>query len=132
MSKNGSYLTRDAILAISDLKYEDVDIPEWGGSVRVRELTAMERNKLGADFAKGGAQAIPPDFYPKIAATVIVNQNGKSVFTEGDTTRLGEKSFAAIQRVVDTALRISGMTQEGVEEAGKGSETPQITDSPSP
>ena len=30
------YLTRDDILQAVDLKYEDVQVPEWGGVVRVR------------------------------------------------------------------------------------------------
>jgi len=37
-------LTRDAILEAQDLQHEEVYIPEWGGSVRVRTLTGAERD----------------------------------------------------------------------------------------
>ena len=42
------YLTRDAILQATDLTFEDVAVPEWGGVVRVRGLTGTERDAFEA------------------------------------------------------------------------------------
>jgi len=37
-------LNKEQILRADDLKTEEVDVPEWGGSVRVRVLTGTERD----------------------------------------------------------------------------------------
>ncbi len=37
------YLTKDSILKSEDRKYQDIEIPEWGGTVRVQSLTGAER-----------------------------------------------------------------------------------------
>ena len=117
---NGSYLTRKDILAADDLSYEEVDCPEWGGVVRVRELTAGEALDLGSETLRGDGN-ITPDAFKKIAALVIVDAQGKSQFNDKDITLLGRKSLAPIRRIVETTLRISALTVEGEEETGKDS-----------
>ncbi|MEU5950323.1 hypothetical protein ABZ793_32935, partial [Micromonospora sp. NPDC047465] len=37
-------LNRDAILAAEDRTYEEVNCPEWGGSVRLRSITGAQRD----------------------------------------------------------------------------------------
>ena len=37
-------LSKTAILCANDLKTEDVDVPEWGGAVRVRSFTGRARD----------------------------------------------------------------------------------------
>ena len=39
-------LTKSAILGINDLKHEDVPVPQWGGTVRVRAMTGQERDEI--------------------------------------------------------------------------------------
>ncbi len=41
-------LTKDDILGADDLATEDVEVPEWGGCVRVRALTGTERDAFEA------------------------------------------------------------------------------------
>jgi hypothetical protein len=43
-------LTRDAILAAEDREYTTVDVPEWGGSVRLRSITVRERDRYEASL----------------------------------------------------------------------------------
>ena len=45
-------LTRDEILGADDLKTESVKVPEWGGTVLVRELTGAERDEWEASVVK--------------------------------------------------------------------------------
>ncbi len=115
---NGSYLTRKDILAAEDLSYEEVDCPEWGGVVRVRELTAGEALDLGNATLQGSGN-ISPDDFKRVAAIVIVDSTGKSQFNDKDITLLGRKSLAPIRRIVEATLRISSLTEEAAEEAGK-------------
>ena len=41
-------LSRDDILKAEDLTTEEVDVPEWGGTVLVRGLTGRERDEFEA------------------------------------------------------------------------------------
>jgi hypothetical protein len=135
-------LTRDAILAADDLKHEDVEVPEWGGTVRVRELTATERDQVesgtvnlsvGADGKPQADvnQSIMESFRARLAAYSIIDEAGARLFTDQDMILLGRKSSSAMQRVFNVAMRLSAFTQGDVEELVGKSEAAQSGDSPS-
>jgi hypothetical protein len=136
-----SLLTRDQILDAQDLKSEDVDVPEWGGSVRVRELTASERDAVEAAstsirIEKGQAQtdfnkAVMEGFRARLAAYSIVDEAGNRLFTDQDMLALGKKSSSAMQRVFDVAMKLSAFTAKDVEELVGKSEAAQSGSSPS-
>lgn len=116
-----SYLSAEQILNSDDLTYEDVKVPEWGGTVRVRELPGTERDKFEAQFVgKDGASVRAEGlegFRSRLAAAAIVDEHGKQMFrSAAETKRLGEKSASALQRVCDTAMRLSKMNDDDVKE----------------
>lgn len=116
-----TYLSADAILDSDDLSYEDVEVPEWGGTVRVRELPGTERDKFEAAFVgKDGASLRAEGlegFRARLAAAALVDADGKPLFrSAAEIKRLGEKSANALQRVADVAVRLSGLTAADVEE----------------
>jgi len=135
-------LSRDQILAVQDLKHEDVDVPEWGGTVRVQELTADQRDAVEASMTEitmtdgGFAAKITPDkviatFRARLAAYSIVDEAGKRLFTDADMVALGAKSSAALQRVYNVAIRLSAFSKSDVEELVGKSEAAPSGDSPS-
>ncbi|MEU1805835.1 hypothetical protein [Streptomyces sp. NPDC019937] len=116
-----TYLSAEQILGANDLGYEDVDVPEWGGTVRVRELPGTERDKFEAQFLGKDGASIRSEglegFRARLAAAAIVDADGKPLFrSAAETKRLGEKSANALQRVVDAAMRLSGMGDQDVAE----------------
>jgi hypothetical protein len=119
----GSYLTRDAILAADTLKTEDVPVPEWGGSVLVRELRGRERDEWEASLAvQRGRQMVPDvaNMRAKLVARTVVGEDGEPVFTQQDVNALGELSAAALDRVFEVASKLSGLNADAVE-TGKAS-----------
>lgn len=46
-------LSKSAILCANDLQTEDVEVPEWGGAVRVRSFTGRERDAFEASMVRG-------------------------------------------------------------------------------
>ena len=48
-----SLLSKTAILTANDLQTEDVEVPEWGGAVRVRSFTGRERDAFEASMVRG-------------------------------------------------------------------------------
>ena len=122
----GEYLTRDAILAAATLKTEDVPVPEWGGSVLVRELRGRERDEWEASLAvQRGRQMVPDvaNMRAKLVARVVVGEDGEPVFTQQDVYALGELSAAALDRVFEVASRLSGLNPDSLEEMAKNSAT---------
>jgi hypothetical protein len=127
-------LTRDAILGASDIKSEDVHVPEWGGTVRVKGLTAAERDVFETASVSGSGRNVSVNFVnirARLVAMAIVDDSGARIFNQGDVKALGEKSASALDRVFDVARRLSGIGEQDVEELAKNSESASTDDSPS-
>ncbi len=116
-----TYLSAEQILGADDLAYEDVPVPEWKGTVRVRELPGTERDKFESQFVGKDGASIRAEgmegFRARLAAAAIVDDNGKVLFrSAAETKRLGEKSAAALQRVCEVAMRLSKIDEGDVKE----------------
>lgn len=110
-------LTGDQILAANDLPYEDVDVPEWEGQVRVRRITATEWWKITEDGQKPGALRADTRF----CAVAMIGEDGKRLFTDDQVAALSEKSWPAMERIREVAMRLSGLGKEEVKAIEKNS-----------
>ncbi|WP_228979720.1 hypothetical protein [Streptomyces sp. DH12] len=114
-----TYLSAEQILGADDLTAEDVPVPEWGGTVRVRALSGTERDRIEASMMNGTSVSADKlaGFRARMAAASIVGPDGKRMFrSDAETRRLGEKSAAALERVCDVAMRLSGLSDKDIEE----------------
>jgi hypothetical protein len=115
-----SLLSKDAILAAEDRRTCDVDVPEWGGTVRVRALSGAERDAYEIALAgvrpDGTARPNLVNVRARLVAMAVVDEDGKRLFTDRDAAALGEKSAQAMDRVFVAAQRLSGLSQGDVEE----------------
>lgn len=107
-------LTRDQILNAQDIKTETVDVPEWGGTVIVKAMDGLERDRFEMSL-RDGAENIRG----KMALVTVVGEDGKPMFTAGDLDTLGKKSGAALGRVYDVASRLAGFTKDEQEKLEK-------------
>lgn len=115
-------LTRDAILSAEDLRTETVEVPEWGGTVMVRELSAKERDEYETSIVsvKGTKLDIDPvNMRAKLVSMGCVDEDGNRLFTLDDAEDLGKKSSTALDRIYDKIQEISGMGEGALEDAGK-------------
>ncbi len=110
-------LTRDAILRAIDLKHTTVAVPEWGGSVRVRGMTAAERDAMLAAVAPGAETDKRSDSQIKayLCAHCIVDAHGASLFADEDIALLQQKNPQVLDRLANEVLRLSGIGEPGVE-----------------
>lgn len=108
-------LSRDEILRAVDLPTEAVDVPEWGGTVLVRGLTAKERLDIAREITGPDGKvdhALTLDLQIGLPFKCMVDLDGKRLFDSPDDLRLlKNKSAAALERVFDVAQRLSGMSQ---------------------
>lgn len=133
------FLTKDAILKADDRQVEVVNVPEWGGKVRVRGLTARERDAFEADITEerqgkdGEAEAKvdTKDIRAKLAQRSMVDADGGLLFTQAEVTALTQKSAKALNRVFSVAQRLSGLTRKDVEELAGNSDAATSADTSS-
>jgi hypothetical protein len=127
------FLTRDEILKADDLKTEDVNVPEWGGTVRIKTLTGNERDEY--EFRMVGSNGQDRDenirkIRSYLLCAVLVDEAGNLMFPAiNDIERIGQKSSKALQRVFDRAAAMNGLNKEDVESLAKNSDSGQSGDS---
>jgi hypothetical protein len=113
-------LSRDDILKAADNEPEEVDVPEWGGSVLVRGMTGRERDAFELSMlqpGRGGRRVVDPaNVRAKLVARCCVDDDGNRLFTDADVAELGGKSAAAVDRVYAAAARLSGMGADDQED----------------
>lgn len=99
-------LSRKAILATNDLKSEVVHVPEWGGDVEIREMTAGERAAFADLFA---GDSVPTDSQARMVQMCAIDDEGERLFEESDIEALSAKSGSALQTLSQKVMELSGM-----------------------
>ncbi len=124
-------LTKEEILGAEDLKTEEVPVPEWGGSVMVREMSALEREEFRAVSVAEDGSVNPHNFAARLAAATICDGRGNRLFGLEEAEALGRKSARALTRVADVAMRLSAIERRTAENLAGNSSAGQSDDSPS-
>jgi len=110
-------LNKDQILNSNDRKFIDVNVPEWGGIVRISVLSGADREKIEAEFSN-----ISKDKYIVRAMCValsVVDEKGNAIFTKDDLEALNKKSWKALDKIVDKIKELNGIGDEQVEAIAK-------------
>jgi hypothetical protein len=111
-------LTRAAIFAAEDLKSEIIGVPEWGGSVKVQEMSGALRIRWENAVAGLGADA-GLKILGALVVCSVVDESGEPLFTDADIDALGKKSTAALTRVYNAATKVSGLRPADLDNAVK-------------
>lgn len=101
---------REQILATEDIRHEDVQVPEWGVTVRVR---ALPGNLMEAwAQAHVDAQGKPRDSRDRMLRIfllcIVDPETGEPIFTEADLPALEKKCASAIGALTGVALGLNG------------------------
>jgi hypothetical protein len=119
MAKTVALLTKEQILAIDDVQVRDVEVPEWGGVVRVRGLTGTQRDAFESEVVVlngSNTQRNLRNIRARLVAITAVDDKGARLFTHKDVDALGAKSARALDRVFSAASELSGLSAADVEE----------------
>lgn len=115
-------LSKEQILSANDIQFEDVDVPEWGGTVRIRVMTGLERDAWEASVFSdddGKSTMNKANFRASLIARCLSDESGEMLFSESDILTLGKKSSKALDRVFKVASRINGISKQGQEDLEK-------------
>jgi hypothetical protein len=121
---------RDRIFACDDAQRRIVNIPEWGVDVEVRGMSGAARFQIMQTTADNDGAINFTRMIPDIIIGCTFDpETGEQVFEDGDRDGLMGKSGKALDRIVEVAMEISGMTPKAVDAEGKDSSTIQTNDS---
>ena len=120
-------LGRGEIDAAEDIRYELVEVPEWGGFVRVRGLSGTQRGRFealtAADNSRRRTRAsekrrvdVLASVTARLCANCMVDGAGKRLYNDDEIEELGAKSASALQRVTEVAMRLSGLSDGDMDE----------------
>jgi hypothetical protein len=104
-------LTREQILrSRGDRKPVRLEVPEWGGEVYVRVLSAKDQANLAEDVK---AAELPI----RVILHCLVDEKGKRILTDDDFDALSEEDFPIIMKVFAFAAKLNGLSSRELEEA---------------
>jgi hypothetical protein len=115
--KETRIVTRDQILSASDRIIEKVEVPEWGGHLYVRNMTAAERVEY--DRWNIGENGVIDTSGVRIKAVIMCacDEKGVRMFTRENYDALSQRDGAAVIRIFIALTRINGLGQNSLAEA---------------
>lgn len=103
----------EEILAMKDLTEEKVYVPEWKTHVIIREMTALERYKFEKKLTQDESL-----LRPLLVAFTAFDPEADDIplFSIDEAAALAQKSYRAIVRLSNVAMRLSVMGDAELEE----------------
>ncbi|MEV2236704.1 hypothetical protein [Micromonospora sp. NPDC049891] len=125
-------LSRDAILSAEDRTFGEVDVPEWGGTVRIRSITGKQRDSYEASLIQqrgNSRQMNMRNARAKLIVLCAVDEHGSPLFTENDINALGAKNAKPVERVFDACRKIAGLSDDDMDKLTEDFDATQGDDS---
>ena len=130
-------LNFDDIVASQDKEYQDVDVPEWGGTVRIATMSGEDRDRwelsmMQADDSSERGFKLNFDAYSRVrlVAMCLVDNDFNRIFTtQKEMDALAKKSGKVMDLLYDVAQRVNGITESDIDDLEKNSVSVQNGDS---
>jgi hypothetical protein len=109
-------LSKEQIIAAQDRRYIEVDVPEWGGKVRLASLDAdqsLKHEQMLLKLQKTGDTKSNP--LVAMLADSIVNDQGDRVFDAQTMATLGKKNPVALRRLIAAMKKLNNQEEDGGE-----------------
>jgi hypothetical protein len=111
---------RDQILASDDIPTELVEVPEWGVIIEVRGMNGADRARIiEAASLADGRMGVGSMYAETVITACYDPETGEKVFAPEDLGPLMAKSASAIDRLASVGMRLSGMSPEAQDDAGR-------------
>jgi len=108
-----------AIAERPEIVTQEVDCPELGGGVLVREMTGTVRNRLEAAFAaisEGADGKVMDGVLISMMSACIVDERGNPFITGDMATKLFRNHATAVFRIRDAVVKMSATSEKDAEE----------------
>lgn len=115
---NGGLLTREQIFAVHDTPFEEVRVPQWGGTVRVKTMNVPE----GLAFSELlNRPEFEDHFREALVIACAVDDHDQPIFAAEDLPQMVKRNARAFTAVFNVAAKLNGFSAEAVEGAAKNS-----------
>ena len=96
------------------LSKHPIEVPEWGGTVYIRELSGWERDCFDEAWFKykvqqNGSGECGVNFYSFLIAWLVVDESGKRFVSDSEIMQLAQVPAKIILRVAEQCMKINGM-----------------------
>lgn len=115
-------LTAEAISKVQDIREEEIEIEEWGGTVVVRGLTSIKHEQLTSsctDGPIGNRQFNMVGYQAKIATLCTYDgfekDGGKKIFEKSHFQMLMEKASGPVAAIATKAHELSGIGKDATD-----------------
>ena len=121
-------VNRDQFLNPVALKIEEIWVPELGGVIYIKGMSAAGRAKFERQFElKSGSKNLRKirELRERLIVAVVCDKDGAKLFTEADVEQIGQQPITMIERIVKKAEELCGFTIDSVDDmadAAKNSE----------
>ncbi|HZR23245.1 MAG TPA: hypothetical protein VFA59_06640 [Vicinamibacterales bacterium] len=116
-------LTREQLLAAAQavaLPIQQIDVPELGGSVIVRGMSAHDRDAFEGELMNARRRRMTlENVRARLAVRCLVDGAGQRLFTDEDVVVLGGLRADVMDRVCTVAQRLSGFVTADLQELAK-------------
>ena len=114
-----NYLSAESIWSANDIQESEVDVPDWGGKVKIRGLTLEQMSTLATRVTHRNVRTGQDEIDRELSvALTLIYGMVEPQLTEADAAKLSTKSAAAVTRIVQ-AINALGPTTEAIEAATK-------------
>lgn len=118
------------------LNTKELDVPEWGISVTIKELQGSERDRFESSTVKLDQKTgnLVPNLInarARLVAMCLVDDSGNRMFTdsESDILQLGSMSAKGLDRLYEACQDLSGLSDDDVEAAAENFDSGQTESS---
>jgi hypothetical protein len=118
------FLSRADLLAACVLPRETVKVPELNGDVIVQGMSGAQRDAWEASLVEGRGKRRKmntANIRAKLVAQCCVDSDGKRLFSDEDVEALGTARVDVLNRLFGVAQKLSGVSDEDVDELGSPS-----------
>ena len=112
-------LTKEEILNADDKKTLIVNVPEWGGDVKISMMSGYARDRFEAGIVGANGGTNMQNIRAKLVAASIVDDKDELLFSDKDIIKLSKKSSVPLDRIFSAAQDLNKISESDVDELAK-------------
>lgn len=119
-------LSADDIWAAKDIEEREIEVPQWGGYVRIKTLTQKQSGDLRRKATRTNMVTKQTEIdNDLLEALLFIEGVIEPKFSMGDYGRLQDKSMAAMSSILKAIMDASGLSEAAVTDATKSADEGQ-------
>ena len=108
-------LDRAAIIGMAKPRIVTIFVPEWGGDVCLREITAGQRDQWDAWQIENEGAARYANIRARLLVLTICDEQGARLFADNDIAVVSGLPAMSIDKLWDASCKLVGLRPEDVE-----------------